>query len=407
MRWLILGAALGLLTTFSATAAPRLRVGVAKVKITPSLKRRVWIAGRGENRPAESVHDDVWARALVLERGKMRVALVALDLIGLSHQRIEQARKLIREVPGDRVIIASSHTHSGPDTIGLWGPNGQTTGRDPVYLDSLAPKIAAAVSQAVKNLRPATLSAGAITVPEGLAHNDREPIQDKTLTALRVDDEHGKAIATLINYGCHPEVMITDSHAISSDWIHYTRLTVEREIGGTAVFFNGALGGMISPTVASHTWPECERVGNGIGAAAVQALKAAKRAKSPRLRFWRRSVTLKLDNHKFITAAKIGLLEKSLFTGDTLQTEVCRLDMGPVRFLTIPGEVLPRPWLGLKAEVKAPYPVCIALGNDELGYILHPEDFPRDLYRYERSMSVGQQTWPTLLAAERELLAKK
>ena len=50
------------------------------------------------------------------------------------------------------------------------------------------------------------------------------------------------------------------------------------------------------------------------------------------------------------------------------------------------------------------YRMVVALGNDELGYILHPDDWPRDLYKYERSMSVGPQTWPLLESAARELL---
>ena len=88
-------------------------------------------------------------------------------------------------------------------------------------------------------------------------------------------------------------------------------------------------------------------------------------------------------------------------------TEVGRLDLGPVRMLSIPGEVLPRPWLDLKKRMKSRYPICIALGNDELGYILHPDDFGKELYRYEASMSVGPKTWPALLEAALGLLKKR
>ena len=407
MRWLWLAATALLSMTLSSSAAPAFRVGVASSKITPSLQRRVWIAGYGMNRPAESVHDDLWARALVIERGRQRVALVALDLIGLSHLRTNQIRKQVTAVSAERVLIACSHTHSGPDTIGIWGPNQQTTGRDPEYMAKLMALVAATVDQAAASLRPARMFVGAATVPDGLLHNAREPIQDKLMTALRFVDDDDQTIATLLNYGGHPEVMTTPSRALSSDWVHYLRETVESEFGGTALFFNGALGGMVTPEVKANTFGECERVGKGVGRAAVKALKSAERINSPRLRYWRDQVSLELDNQNFIALADIGVLEKGLFDGRAVMTEVSRLDLGPVRMLSIPGEVLPRPWLDLKKRMKSRYPICIALGNDELGYILHPDDFGKELYRYEASMSVGPKTWPALLEAALGLLKKR
>src|SRR5687767_2688389 len=99
----------------------QLRAGAAAVKITPSLTRTVYIAGYNNNRPATSVHDDLWARALVLDDGKSRLAVVSCDLIGLFNRRVKQIRALIKAVPPDNVLIACTHVHSGPDTLGLWG----------------------------------------------------------------------------------------------------------------------------------------------------------------------------------------------------------------------------------------------------------------------------------------------
>ena len=87
-----------------------------------------------------------------------------------------------------------------------------------------------------------------------------------------------------------------------------------------------------------------------------------------------------------------------------VDTEVWRVDLGPVTWISIPGEILPRPALALKAKMPGKYKMIVALGNDELGYILDPEDYPRDLYKYERSMSVGPQAWPRLWEAAQKLI---
>src|SRR5690349_13535894 len=89
----------------------RLRAGAAAVKITPTLNRPVYIAGYESNRVAESVHDDLWARALVLDDGATRMAVVSCDLVGLSNFRVRKIRERIKSVPPENVLIASTHVH--------------------------------------------------------------------------------------------------------------------------------------------------------------------------------------------------------------------------------------------------------------------------------------------------------
>lgn len=378
-----------------------LRAGAAAVKITPSLDRTVFIAGYDNNRIANAVHDDLWARALVLDDGKTRMAVVACDLIGLSNFRVRKLRALIHSVPAENVLIASTHVHSGPDTLGLWGAGPFTTGLDPAYLDALGQHVAQAVDEAARHLRPVSLTAGSVIVPDGLVYNSREEIQDKRLTALRFTDAKGTTVATVVNYGGHPE--INKSRSLTSDFVHYVREEVEKRFGGTCVFLNGALGGMVTPKISGHTWEEVERVGRGVGSSAVKALTEARPISDPALSIRRKSVELPLENPKFQIAVGAHLLDAEATNG-RFATEVWRVDLGPITWITIPGEILPRPALALKAEMPGPYPMIVALGNDELGYILDPDDFDKKLYSYEHGMSVGKQTWPLLFAAARSLL---
>lgn len=385
---------------------PVFKAGAAAVDITPSLERPVYLAGYSANRRAVEVHDPVWARALVFEYGAFRTALVACDLIGLLHDRISIIREGVSAVPPAHLLVGCTHVHSGPDTLGLWGPGPLASGLDPVYMETLTVKIRRAISEAAGRLAPARLSAGRVQPPPGLVHNSREPVQDHDLTALRLTAEDGSTIATVIHYGGHPEV-IKDEPAITSDYVHHLRQVVEKKYGGTALYLNGALGGMVTPDVGDrHTWAEMERVGAGLGRAALQALEGARPIKVARLAMVSTPAQLSVTNQRLQLAAHAGLLDLQNRRLDTASTEICRMDLGEVTMLSVPGEILPAPALQLKAEMPGPFPMVVALGNDELGYILDPKDWERELYSYERSMSIGPEAWPQIQKAARSLLGR-
>src|SRR4051812_36429948 len=95
----LLGAFAILLAPLSAAAqdAP-LRVGFGAVDITPAVgDKPVYLAGFGKDRRATKVHDPLFARAVVLQGGKAKVALVSVDLVGLFHEPVERVRK---KLPG-------------------------------------------------------------------------------------------------------------------------------------------------------------------------------------------------------------------------------------------------------------------------------------------------------------------
>ncbi len=78
-----------------------------------------WIAGFDAFRAANGVHDDVWSRAVVFDDGNTRMALVAIDAIGLMNDEIVDIRKALPEEAGiDYLLIASTHTHESYDLMG-------------------------------------------------------------------------------------------------------------------------------------------------------------------------------------------------------------------------------------------------------------------------------------------------
>jgi Neutral/alkaline non-lysosomal ceramidase, N-terminal len=101
------------------------RAGFAKIPITPPLG--VELAGYGVylERRATEVHDDLFARGLVLEDDAgERVLLLSLDLVGLSWELSEAIAAQAADAAGldvERVLVSSTHTHSGPAPLPMEG----------------------------------------------------------------------------------------------------------------------------------------------------------------------------------------------------------------------------------------------------------------------------------------------
>jgi hypothetical protein len=174
----------GLLLLVAPLRADELRVGAAAEVITPPTGAP--LAGYYEHREAAGVHDDLYAKALVIERDGVKVAMVVCDLLTLPRNIVDDARRLIAEVPGipaDRVMISAAHTHTGPIVRGpsgedpLKGDNSDTT---LAYARLLPQRIAQAVRNADAKLAPATASA-AVGREQHLSFNRRYFMKDGTV----------------------------------------------------------------------------------------------------------------------------------------------------------------------------------------------------------------------------------
>jgi neutral ceramidase len=215
-----------LLTT--AAHAGELRVGTAAVVITPAIGTPM--AGYYYARSAEGVHDDLYAKVLVLEQDGAKAALVALDLISTTPALVKEARREIERSSGLRganVMISATHAHTGPvlSTRGLRETLlGGGTDLAVRYAAELPAKIANAVAQAEAALTPARVSAGRGR-EASIAFNRRFYMKDGTVgwnpwllnpnilkPAGTIDPEvpvvyfesmDKKPLATYVNYAVH------------------------------------------------------------------------------------------------------------------------------------------------------------------------------------------------------------
>lgn len=405
-----------------------------------------WLAGFGSGRPMQAIHDPIWARAVVIENGDTAVALVVIDAVGIFYEsEVLRIRENVSAagVDVDYVAVAATHDHEAPDTMGQWGQGnfevGLKRGVDEAWLEDLLTRAADAVVEAARNLREArAYFATTTTGYEGWVHDGRDPlIYDDALTTARFEDlATRETIATVVNWGSHPETLSDWHNEMTSDYPHYLREAVEKGlpaagakpsvagVGGVCVFVNGALGGIIGPLPVTFTsrsgqpynrasFEKAQAEGENVAEAALLALAAAapwEGAKLP-LSFAAQTLKLPVDNVAF----QIAIDNFQVFNRKTyvepgsddrlIKTEIAVIVLGPAKFITTPGEIFPELVVGfadrwshgkprikatnpnppllnqappapyVKDRFPAAYQFLLGLTNDELGYFVPPYDF--------------------------------
>ncbi len=386
-----------------------LRAAAGKQDITP--KTSVFMAGYGINRKSSDAHDPLMARCLVLESGKTRIAFVSCDLLGVPRYQIEKIRAMVKSVTPEHLYISATHTHSGPDSIGQWGPDIQTSGVDQPWMTSFRESVAHLVDTTAAELRPAAVRfADTKKVPK-ISKNIRVPrILDTELGVMQVVEASGsKPIATFVNYACHPEIMNT--HHMTADFPHWLYDTVEGAGGGICLYLNGAQGGMVTAdfdettTPKGENWAAAETIGTSLGKRVLELLEGVPPISTVPITAARRVFEVPLDNPRFKALVALKIFPKSEMNGGNVVTEVCRVTIGDAEFLTLPGEVLPNIGFYLKSLMHGKPKFLLGLTGDELGYILTPEDYGLELYQYEASVSAGIQLEPLMVQNLRALMA--
>ncbi len=291
------------INTGPALAGGALWAAAGKVDITPDLKKEsIWLAGYGaKGRRPEGVHDPLHARALVVSDGEKTAALVAVDVLGVFREEAEAIRRLLGWTGDKRYLfIAATHTHSGPDTVGLWGPLPGVSGVDERYRKRVREAVVSLVRDLSGRLERVELRAASAKVdPKGLCRDSRDPVViDDELNALqlraapaadlsaatpaggpRSGSSSARVVATLVRWSCHPEVLGSKNRRVSADYAGELCSRVEERAGGACVFFSGSIGGLMTPDTdesggVEGQYREMRRVGHELADKALAALSA-------------------------------------------------------------------------------------------------------------------------------------
>lgn len=447
-----------------AAAKPRpLRVGFARVKINPDLsnpQHPVYVAGFGQNRKATAIHDDLWAIACVIDDGWSRLGIVSLDAIGFFHDDVVRVRRrLAPDWKLDYAIICSTHNHSTPDLMGLWGPDYLHTGVDADYLETVRGACVEAFGGAVSNLQPARVSFREIpTESKDLVADTRKPIVfDPDIRVMHfVEAASDKTLGSIVGWADHPETPWSENTELTADYCGYLRQALEEGVvvnsqktvegrGGIHIYVNGAIGGLMTspPGTKVHdpyfnedyqrpSHEKARALGYQIASRVLPFLKDTNATFLDHvpLGIYARSIELRLDNKAFLLAGYLGLIDRGYLRWRTLRTEVALITFGQATVACVPGEIYPEIVNGgIEQAPGGDFPVepvevpplrqlmpgrikfVFGLANDELGYLIPKSEWdekPPYLYGSEHAPygeinSVGPETAGRVHAGLRQL----
>jgi neutral ceramidase len=261
-----------------------LQAGASRGLITPPVG--VDLAGYGYRPgPSIDVHDDLSCTALILDDGRTRLALIALDLLETDFEVDALLRRAVAEaagLPPNHILINCSHTHAGPPVARVEGLGRQNAD----YIDLLRARVAETAAAAVSDLTPAAVRCGEAPVRVGI--NRRETTADGTVKIGRnpegIADTHVRVVEIgrrekprllLFHHACHGTTMGGENRRITSEWMGAAAARLAAESAGTVIpmFLQGCCGQM-NPD-AEPSFNEIDRLGGTMAAAVKRALDSA------------------------------------------------------------------------------------------------------------------------------------
>jgi len=364
------------------------------------------------------VHDRLYAKALVLGEGDApsdAAAFLSLDVCALSTLDCDRLRDNISGqtgIPKERVILAATHTHSGPATVGLFNP------KEDLYSRELADKTVRAVKKAFAGLAPAAVGCASgredtishyrrLLADDGHVVMNWEPWpQERIVRALGVIDPEvgvlkiadidspGKIMGLLFNHAGHPNVMSGDNYLISADYPGLAEALLEKKLGGTAIFMNGAQGTMDIDGLKDRDWSGLERLGRALAGAVEIATQnisvcsaATLRSKACRYTVpsrkisdkeldWAEGTLKKTEGAVAVAADGVGddykakLYRKLRQIQDrTIELEQTCVAIDYCAFLSFPGELFTEIGMTIKAGSPFRHTYILGLANGYLGYV--------------------------------------
>lgn len=415
---------------------PSYLVGAATADITPDSRVNLGGFGLGDGSffPGEVAGQDVVgrggqagpsdsrirARAIVFGDGKNTVAIADIETQGMfaayqagAYGLQDMAEQVAHDIPGlplDHIVIASDHTHHGPDTIGAWG------GVPESYLKLVHDQTVQAIEAAYEQRRYADVRAGSSDASD-LVYNqgctealnqDPEPAypgpdvcpipgKDGLLRAIQATAPNGDVVATLVVFAAHSTTNM--GSAIDGDWPQFLGDRMAQEFGGVGIGMEGANGGT-QPCRPTCSFTDPKEPGYGMGdrrtaillnymAHTRAALGDAKPVTGPvagARTYIREAIVGPAVAGLFLAGSHTGTPlmrshENPWMVGQTIRTVVSDLRVGNLLFNGTPGEGFPAIRSGVATAVGEGTPggprmvIQLGLANDQLGYLIAPVQY--------------------------------
>jgi hypothetical protein len=405
--------------------------GAAQTDITPPLG--TIINGEMVAFYAHTIHDPLYSKALVLQNGRITLAIVMVDICAMDKDFISEVKKEITAltgIPAENVLIAATHTHYAGSILDLLGGP-----CDLPYRKSLGKKIARSVTEAVKKLQPAKIGFAAVDVPEhvvcrryymkpgykavnpvtgtldiiktnpagGEAFIDRRASEvDPQLSAIAIQSTDGKWISLLANYSMH-YVGDCANGTVTADYFGVFARHITAKLGGdenfVAMLSNGTSGeANIWDFLQPDRYPKEEHqkkeiIGSDLAGKLYEALKNIEWQTDPSLSASFKYITLgvrkpsaaeveaakqivaqtdyRLINPDAEAMVRIYAREQVFLNEypDTIEFPVQALKIGDITIGALGGEFFAETGLALKEKIGTDKYFSITMANGYIGYV--------------------------------------
>jgi hypothetical protein len=412
--------------------AAEFQAGVAVVDITPPKGYRM--SGYFNERLNTGVKDPLHAKAIVFRQGETQAALVVCDLIGITADVTNRARKSASEktgIPAENIAITATHSHTGPLYFGalreyFHARAVEKHGRDPhelsPYAEALEAKLGEAIVKAHQAAAPVRIDAG-IAEENRLSFNRRFHMKDGSVrfnpgqqnpdivrVAGPIDPDVGivrfraaeKDLAALVVFAMHLDT--TGGTEYSADYPYFLERELRKSLGPdfVSLFGAGTCGDINHVDVRIKGRRSTEEMGAMLAETVVNHLPKLVTIKEPSLAVRRAVVDTPLQNYTPEETArarermaKIGsrempfldqvetakIFDLALRNDDSIPLEVQAFRLSrEVAIVTLPAEVFVELGLAIKRASPFKTTLVIELANDDPAYIPTRKAFAEGSY---------------------------
>ena len=229
-----------------------LKLGVAREIITPELGCLLY--GYPSCPHATGVHDDLHVTAFAFSQKDLKALMVSMELCSIRTDVANDLRKELEtrfDIPKANILLACTHTHSGP---ALGGEGGQWGGFDqPYYENIFRPALIAAVERALQVMEPVTVGTAVGKSQVGINRRELDLNDNITfgqcqwgpynpnMTVISFRKGSGELMANMVAYGAHG-TSAGASTLITRDWSGGMIDAMEAHTGAITAYFQGAEG---------------------------------------------------------------------------------------------------------------------------------------------------------------------
>lgn len=397
-----------------------LKVGSAAVKITPPVGTPM--AGYYKYRGAAGVHDDLFAKALVIDKDGSKIAIISCDLIYIPEEIVSKTREIVWKTLGispEHVMVSATHSHTGP-VIPRKNDSYNTTGKTveihKKYLSELPGLIAESAKTANESLMPSKISIGS-GHEESISFNRRFFMTDGTVGwnpgklnpkvikpagpidpevfVLYAETSEGKPIATYVNFALHLDIV--SGSEISAD-MPFTLSEILGNFRGNMVtlFAQGCSGNINHINVKTKEpqkgFNEAKRIGTVLAGEVIKTYTRLQSIEISNIKTKSEVVKLSLPDIKpdeFTEAREVvsraGTPKAPKFLelvnaykvidvidrkGEPVEAEIQVIALSDqCAIVSLPGEIFTELGMYIRSRSPYPYTLVVELSNGYIGYI--------------------------------------